>query len=327
MKPTGHSLGAGLSLFISDKHKASGHHFDPAFFSEALGRGMGRGKRAAQNIYRTFLDPVSAFAPLSKVFGKNRKIITVKGSKATINPHSHQEMIREPVAIHDKVTKEPILNEFGKKQYVTHNRTHFQVKKIPHRVKMAKVGGTLFDLAYIGLEAYETGKKIARNEDATLGQVGRPAESDEVAFLPIPISFMEEGSIEQRAIDALGKKTMGDDWHTASDINEHIANERIKKKVLYDGYIEDQGEKFQEQDDWIERMNATAAVQRAEALQERSDARHLAKWEVDQRIFKQDEAHAKAVLNRDVQLRQKEATLFKGTPITKQEQASFEGAE
>ena len=326
MTPTGHSLGGSLSLFISDKHKTSGHHFDPAFFSEALGRGIRRGKLAKQTIYRTFLDPVSAVSPLSTIFGKNRKIVTVKGSEATVNPHSHEEMLREPVSIYDKTTKEPILNEFGKKQYVTHNGTHFQVKKIPHKVKLGKIGGGVFDLAYLGLAAYETGQKIKDNKDATLNTAGRGAESDEVAFLPIPMSFMEEGSIEQRAIDALGKKTMGDDWHTAADINEHIADERTKKKVLYDGYVEHQGEKDREAEEWADRMNTAAVEARIRKARAKTDAQHVAKWEIDQRINREAQAHAKVILNRDVELQKKEATMFKGrpAPATKQEQISFE---
>jgi len=323
----GHSLGGFLSMLVADKFNVKGYHFDPAVFSEGIMRGMkGKGKEL-QTIFRTTFDPVSAFSRFAKILGKNRRIEVVKSTSRTDNPHAHETMIKEPMFLEDPVTGEPILDAAGNKQYITYNKTHYAVKKVPHRVNVSRAIAGAFDLAYVGSMAYQTGVDIAGNRDPTLAPTPFE-EAEEVSFIPIPITFLREGSIEQRAIDALGKKAMGDRWHTTEDINNHLANEREKKKVLYDGYIENREAKEAEQDEWLERINQIAETNRQLEMErrrrERLDAQHLEMYRIDQQRRKQEQELAKEIFDMDVELRQKEAQMYKGEPLSKHEEFLIE---
>ena len=323
----GHSLGGFLSMLVADKFNVKGYHFDPAVFSEGILRGMKAKGKEIQTIFRTTFDPVSAFSRLAKILGKNRRLEIVKSTARTDNPHAHETMIKEPMFLQDANTGLPILDANKNKQYITHNNTHYAVKKVPHRVNVSRAIGGLFDLAYVGAMGYEMGTDIAKGRDPTLAP--RPfEEAEEVSFVPIPITFLQEGSIEQRALDALGKKAMGERWHTAEDINNHLENERTKKKVLYDGYIENREAKEAEQDAWIDRMNAIGEQNRQLELErrrrEKLDAQHLKLYELEQKRRQREEELAKEIFDMDVELREKEANMFKGKPLTKREKFLIE---
>lgn len=215
---SGHSLGAGQSLHVAEKFDIEGHHYDPAVSWKAALRNKAKGAR--QMIYRTVLDPVSVFSPLARMFG-NRRIQHVAMSKGNKNPHGHTEMLREPVMVEGKP--------------LTFDNTHFGVEKVPHAVTLRNTAGHAFDLAFVGMSAADTAEKMKANQVPLMPD----SESEETAFAPLPISFMREGSIEQRTIDSLAKSHLGDRWHTKADLEKHIADGRFRKMVLYDGAVID----------------------------------------------------------------------------------------
>lgn len=83
---TGHSLGAGVSLHISEKYDTRGYHYNPAISSTQVFSTDHYDNQSEQTIYRTKLDPVSVGAEIIANNQPNRQVNTVGNDP---NHHAH----------------------------------------------------------------------------------------------------------------------------------------------------------------------------------------------------------------------------------------------
>lgn len=83
---TGHSLGGGISLHISEKYDVKGHHFNPAISPTQVFDKDHYTNNSNQIIYRTKLDPVSIGGEIIADHQPNRTIVTVGNDE---NSHAH----------------------------------------------------------------------------------------------------------------------------------------------------------------------------------------------------------------------------------------------
>jgi predicted esterase YcpF (UPF0227 family) len=83
---TGHSLGGGISLHISEKYDVKGHHFNPAISPTQVFNKDHYTNNSNQIIYRTKLDPVSIGAEIISDHQPNRTIETISNDE---NSHAH----------------------------------------------------------------------------------------------------------------------------------------------------------------------------------------------------------------------------------------------
>lgn len=83
---TGHSLGGGISLHISEKYDVKGHHFNPAISPTQVFNTDHYNNNSNQKIYRTKLDPVSIGGEVISDHQPKREVITVGNSP---NHHAH----------------------------------------------------------------------------------------------------------------------------------------------------------------------------------------------------------------------------------------------
>jgi hypothetical protein len=74
---TGHSLGGGVSLHISEKYDVQGHHYNPAISATQVFSKDHYNNGSTQTIYRTKLDPVSIGGEIIADHQPKRKVVSV----------------------------------------------------------------------------------------------------------------------------------------------------------------------------------------------------------------------------------------------------------
>ena len=257
---TGHSLGGGQSLYIGEKNNVESWNYDPAIsFTAAMRNRLGI--TARQNIVRTAVDPVSALSPVARLFGnKTRRIKIVNQRLGEGISHSHSHMLGEPEFLKDSAGVE-ILDAEGFRQPIKYEGgTSMGFRKIPAKISITKAGGIIATGAAVLLSAVETRNKIKANK---FERNDPYSQVNEVAYvLPgVGGSLFSQGSLEQRALTALGKRYLGSSFHSEADIQAYYEAQRqasdqgttitstLQEQELNDAYWENYNQQNQRFDE------------------------------------------------------------------------------